>query len=390
MENHLESYTIKGYNLNSLVYDGIQRLYEKGQKQQTRNGEVLFLNEIDFILINPKARHLNLKGRTNNFFGTLGEMFWVMAGENSIKKLEMFVPRAKLYSDDGRVWNAAYGYRLWNYNQIEHLFQCFKNDGIETRRATASIFVPLIDTWDEYCDRYNTTKPLDIPCNQWLNFFVTKENSNYRLNLKVAQRSGDIIYGTGNINIPEFTFIQEFILCGLKEIFAEREESLDLGVYKHCVTNLHVYKDLEKQFLNIVNSKQQKDFREVESDLESHFPSIYDIHGDFKPERVKIFFRVLLDFFMAVKNGDYDELKDFDSIAYEVDKIFNEFMCETENNSIFAYSILILAFILSTFRKMEVCVDFYKDLRIYKTAKVDDLVYAVKNSKFRKFDLKGV
>ena len=62
MENHLESYTIKGYNLNSLVYDGIQRLYEKGQKQQTRNGEVLFLNEIDFILINPKARHLNLKG----------------------------------------------------------------------------------------------------------------------------------------------------------------------------------------------------------------------------------------------------------------------------------------------------------------------------------------
>ena len=101
-------------NLNEMVNNTLVKLNLNGQNQETRNGDAICLYDQETIMLNPLARHLSLKGRTNNIFGTLGEIFWVMGGEKNISPvLEFFVPRAGLYSDDGKTWHSAYGDRLW-------------------------------------------------------------------------------------------------------------------------------------------------------------------------------------------------------------------------------------------------------------------------------------
>ena len=270
---------IRAESLNDIVYSAIKEIMNSGIKMNTRNGEARALYNVDLILTNPRARHLCLRGRTNNIFGTLGEMFWVMAGQKEISPhLEFFVPRAKNYSDDGITWNASYGDRLWNYGQFDHIFKMFEEDGLYTRRATQSIFVPGHDTYKEYKERGGTMK--DIPCNQCINYFVIPEGETNKLYMKVCQRSGDIIFGTGNINIPEFTLMQEMVLSVLKEMYPD--ENLELRDYIQSVSNLHLYDMTLKQGVDILNQTQIDLIADSKKDnLEIKLPSSRDIFSGF-------------------------------------------------------------------------------------------------------------
>lgn len=370
-------------NLNEMVNNTLVKLNLNGQKQETRNGDAICLYDQETIMLNPLARHLSLKGRTNNIFGTLGEIFWVMAGEKNISPvLEFFVPRAGLYSDDGKTWNSAYGDRLWKFKQFHHTFKMFQDDGLLTRRSTASIFIPQLDAYENYIKKNGTMK--DVPCNQWLNFYVQEVNNSYYLNLKVNARSNDIIFGLGNINIPEFTIIQEMMLSVVRELYPDKD--IKLGVYKHNTTNLHVYNALEKQFQNILDNLDYNTNEAIPSGddfLEAKFPSIFNqatgetniyIIQNFFSEIVKLFEKTI------ARYGVDEALK-------LLDRIFDKYSVERENNSLYAYSVLCLYYIIGKrVEKLEIG-DFYEALKITDKKLVNGLYFAVKNNKFRNFDI---
>lgn len=381
-------------NLNDCLYDTLRDYfidYEGLYQMNSRNGSVKCIFDYSIYMKNPLSRHLSLKGRTNNFFGTLGEMFWVMSGDSMISPLlEFFVPRAKNYSDDGKTWNAAYGDRLWEYEQFSHIVNMFKEDGVFTRRATASIFIPQRDAYYYYHDFYDSKTMLDIPCNQWLNFYAIPKNGEIYLNLKVLQRSGDIIYGTTNINIPEFSLIHEMILHAVRTLYPNL--NVKLGYYKHEVTNLHLYETLEKQFENIVKdenkTENEKRVNNGNDYLLAKFPP-FDKKELTSFDRIRTFFIEIVDVFeFAITNKS----QNYESVSERVDSIFDSYEVEKEDNSLYAYAKLCSMYIIGKNRELEHnpqklnVGDLLSELKITKANRASGLLQAVEFNKFRNFE----
>ena len=357
---------IEADSLNELTIKSVQEILKNGIYQQTRNGAARALYDVNIRLSNPRARHLALKGRTNNIFATLGEIFWVMAGEDIIDPyLSFFIPRAKNYSDDGRKWYSSYGQRLWDYGQFNHIFSLFKDEGLFTRRATQSIFIPSSDVVGVYKTRTGGSVK-DIACNQWINYFVIpgENGENPKLCMKVGTRSNDCIFGLSNINIPEFTIIMEFVYNQLKLMYPE--SNLELGTYIQSVTNLHLYDFTLTQGENIVKNLDEnlKLTQESKNDnAESYFPN--DVLN------VRRFFKDIVENFSNMIKRKTNEIK-------KTEDIFNEYMVQTNNNLLFGYALLVEKYISNS-------LGLY-DITQLPTNLPKGLRNSVKNSKFLNFN----
>lgn len=228
---------IQGKTINEVVYKELEKIITEGNRTPSRNGDISTIYNVFMTLENPRARHLSLQGRKNNIFATIAETFWVFAGDDKVDPLlSFFLPRAADFSDDGKTWRGAYGPRIFGDNKaLEDLVQQFKNEGIFTRRGVISIFNPDLDTQVNLEAKYGIESTKDRPCNLLMDFFVTPDK---RLHMNLKQRSGDVLWGHGSINIFEFTLLHEVVLNLLK---AEVDSELTLGEYNHHVTNLHLY-----------------------------------------------------------------------------------------------------------------------------------------------------
>ena len=238
---------IRGEDINDTVVEALEYIMNRGKEIQTRNGSARFVNDLTLQIDNPQRRHLSLDGRKYNIYQLMAETFWVASGSGEISPfLEFFLPRAKNYSDDGKVWAGAYGPRMLAHGQLEDLITTFRREGLSTRRAILMIADPTIDNLTAIKEKYDTDAPNDLPCNREMVFYVVDN----KLNAKVIQRSGDLIFGTGSINPFEFTFIQEMVYNMLLEYFPE----LELGVYRWHITNAHIYSDYYDQAEAIIHS----------------------------------------------------------------------------------------------------------------------------------------
>ncbi|GDY26736.1 hypothetical protein AHAT_26260 [Agarivorans sp. Toyoura001] len=350
---------IEGSSINELTYRALKKVTSDGHSMPSRNGSTLTLYNTELILENPRARHLSLVGRTNNIFAVIAETFWVLAGRKDIKPyLEFFIPRAPNYSDDGTTWRAAYGERLYAFGQLENILECFKKDGIFTRRAVLSLYFPSEDTYTSLRDKYNLENTLDVPCNNLLNFYVTP---NKKLNLKVTQRSGDILFGVCNINIFEFTVIQELVLQHLKK---EVDDELTLGFYNHSVTNLHLYQSIEKQGYNILANEALQQLHLHASDTLT-FPNEINLN--------KEFFENLVDVITGFITSDKFS---FESGVTEARAIFDYYSVKTVGNLLWGYTTNILCFVYE--KKAEQ----HQELDLHNTS--EEFRYSVLNSSFKK------
>lgn len=319
---------IKGRTLNEVVFQLLEQLTTCGYKTPSRNGDVLSLYDVSIILENPRSRHLNLIGRTNNIFATFAEAFWVLAGQKKISPyLSFFLPRAKLYSDDGSTWRAAYGERIYAYNQLENVIDTFKEEGIFTRRAVISLYMPNKDTKTSLKQNYDISATKDIPCNNLIHFFVTPDK---KLNIKVIQRSGDIIYGVSNINIFEFSLLHELILHILR---VEVDSELKLGYHHQSVTNLHLYDSTNKQAYAVLKHKQEQSLCNINDDT-IYFPNSIDANKE-------LFTTLINKFDELITNEKYT----YKDAAGDLQHIFEELSIPTKGNLLWGYTMAILSFV---------------------------------------------
>jgi len=206
-------------SLKTLSTDGIEYSPKK-----IKTKEILLYR---ICIKNPIRRILTIPHRYSNIFATIAEMLWVFSGRDDLNFLSYFLPNAKNYSDNGKVWRGAYGPRLMDYNntkfdQISNIIKTLKKDPFSRQ---AIILIPLAN--QDYDVNLNTK---DRPCTIFVQFFIRNNELCCSANL----RSNDVIFGFSSINIPEWTFIQEIIAGILK---------VKIGKYYHTANSFHIYEN---------------------------------------------------------------------------------------------------------------------------------------------------
>jgi len=215
---------IRTRNVNTALSDALWRLKVCGVGEQTRNGPVIaFPEPIMTIYERPQERVLFWGERDANPIFHLMESIWMLAGRRDVKFLEQFNSKIGQYSDDGEVFNAAYGYRWrthFGYDQLKLIIDILRADP-NTRQAVMQIWEPD--------DLFKFTK--DKACNTQV-FFEIRQGY---LNMTVINRSNDMWYGCYGANAVHFSMLMEFVAHAV---------GVPMGEYRQFSNNLHLYTEL--------------------------------------------------------------------------------------------------------------------------------------------------
>lgn len=200
-------------------------ILEIGDELGSRNGRVKELTNVQITLTHPVEREVLSAHRHASVAAQIAETMWVLAGRNDVEGLSHYLPRAADFSDDGKAWRAGYGPRIRRWpgpvgtkvDQIREVIKILTADPA-SRRAVINIFDPAED--------FQSSK--DIPCNNWLHFL----NRDGRLNLHVAIRSNDLMWGWSGINAFEWSVLQEIVASCL---------GVMVGTLTFSISSLHLY-----------------------------------------------------------------------------------------------------------------------------------------------------
>lgn len=179
-------------------------------------------------LKNPRAR-LSRSFSKAKAFSPLGELFWYLAGSNSVDFIKHYIPNYPKLIKNEVTASGAYGPRIFGEMASK------KRDGISewdrvlrTLREREGSRNALIQI---YANSDAKPKNGDKPCTCTIQFAVR----NGQLFMHTHMRSNDAFFGLPH-DIFTFTMLQEI---------AARELSVGLGRYTHSVTSLHLYHDSE-------------------------------------------------------------------------------------------------------------------------------------------------
>jgi thymidylate synthase len=227
---------IKARNVNDAYIATINAMSD-AHLVASRNGPTLEYPEpVSVTFTHPRERVLFSPARNINPWLHFFEPLYLLSGRRDVDYLAGIVKQFAQYSDDGKVFNAAYGYRLrWPLDQIEGAIRRLKTDP-QDRRTVLQIRVP----------RDMPYKGKDAACNIAMALKVREG----RLNAHVFNRSNDLIWGgpAGGTNHPQFTVLQEYIAGRL---------GIGLGHYTATTDCMHVY-------LNAQWEEQKQGYQQVD------------------------------------------------------------------------------------------------------------------------------
>lgn len=186
----------------------------------------------------PQERVLFNPVRDANPFFHFMEALWIMDGRDDVAFLNQFNSNISTFSDDGKTFNAPYGYRLRRHfgrtqsydsgsggyeehtacDQLAEVIALLRREP-DTRRAVLCL-------WDPVADLNRESK--DIPCNDLVTFKLRDD----MLDMTVMNRSNDAMWGAYGANAVQFSFLQEFIAQAV---------GARIGRYRQISDSFHVY-----------------------------------------------------------------------------------------------------------------------------------------------------
>lgn len=212
---------INGSNVNHVLPKLAREVLSHGDEVGSRLGErTMELLHVGIALHQPWQREIVLPGRKASIAAQVAETMWVLSGRNDVDWLSHYLPRAGDFSDDGSTWRSGYGPRLRDFHGVDQLDRV-----VELLRRSPGTRQAVINIWDPTVDG---TPGKDTACNNWLSFISRKGT----LDLHVAIRSNDLIWGWSGINQFEWSALQE-VVAGLT--------GLMVGELHFTVASLHVY-----------------------------------------------------------------------------------------------------------------------------------------------------
>lgn len=217
---------IKVRNVSEALPVARDLVLKYGAKKDSRNGPVVSLDE-PFTLTyeRPAERVIFYPDREANPFFHLYECAWMLKGRRDVASVAEFVPGMRNYSDDGKIFNGAYGHRWRTFFQIDQITAVIERlsstHALTDRRTYMTMWAPK-----------NDNKPsLDIPCNVGIAWRVRSDG---KLDMTVFNRSNDLIWGTTGANAVHMSFLHEFVASCC---------SLPLGRYHQVSNDTHIYLD---------------------------------------------------------------------------------------------------------------------------------------------------
>lgn len=224
--NIMKTFTYTVRNAEQAYPHVITGVCNDGTYQDSRNGPTIELQGTTVVTImKPEERMVFCPVRDANPFFHLAEGIWMLAGRNDTKYLTQYVASMANFSDEGLTFNAAYGHRMrkhFGFDQLELAVKTLR-DNHDSRQA-------IIQLWDPV-DLYKVTK--DKACNMSMDLKIR----NGLLNMRVNNRSNDIVWGMLGANVVHFSFIQEYIAAAV---------GVGMGYLQMDSHAAHVYTNLPK------------------------------------------------------------------------------------------------------------------------------------------------
>lgn len=220
---------IKIRNAHQALPEALYQLARDGVERDSRNGPVrMFPEPVTTVYLRPEERVMFWAERDANPFFHLAESLWMLAGRNDVEYVARYVERMRTYSDDGRTFHGAYGFR-WRHqffdDQLPKIIAALKANPDDRRQ--------VLSMWDADADLGRQGK--DLPCNLQAIFQVAPDG---RLDMTVTNRSNDLIWGAYGANAVHFSYLHEYVA---------RCVGVPQGIYRQVSANFHAYKDvLEK------------------------------------------------------------------------------------------------------------------------------------------------
>ena len=213
---------LRGTTITDTYHRVMWAVHDHGEESDSRNGRVLSVpSPVAVVVERPNQRVLHDTNRNANPFFHLFESLWMLAGRRDVAFIRQFNQQMVEYSDDGEVFNGAYGYRWrkhFGYDQIAAALDMLKTNPLDRR--------VVVSMWDAYEDLGRSSK--DIPCNQQVMFRVVGG----RLNMLTTNRSNDAVWGLMGANAVHLTMLMEYMAVNL---------DLPVGEWSHVTNNLHIY-----------------------------------------------------------------------------------------------------------------------------------------------------
>tara|TARA_R110002153_G_scaffold132597_2_gene281646 strand:- start:15489 stop:16517 length:1029 start_codon:yes stop_codon:yes gene_type:complete len=215
--------TIVVRNVHQALTEGAYQLQTFGQETTSRNGPVKMLPvPLTTCYLRPTERVLFHPERDANPFFHLFESLWMLKGRRDVDFPKFFNSKFDAFSDDGEVFNAAYGYRWRNHfntDQLARIISALDKDPTCRRQVLAM--------WDGHHDLGLQSK--DLPCNTQAYFQVDMDG---KLQMMVTNRSNDLIWGAYGANAVHFSMLLEYMALSLKR---------EVGLYYQTSFNTHFY-----------------------------------------------------------------------------------------------------------------------------------------------------
>lgn len=170
----------------------------------------------------PTERVLFSPARDANPFLHFFESLWVLAGRHDVAFLKLFSSRMAEFSDNGKDFTGAYGWRWryeYDYDQLQQVVTLLTHD-TDSRRAVITIWAPF--------DLEVAMKSKDVPCNTQV-YVKIRDN---KLDITVTCRSNDMLWGCYGTNVVQFSMLQEYLAGKL---------GVQVGRYTQLSDSFHVY-----------------------------------------------------------------------------------------------------------------------------------------------------
>jgi len=268
-------YTIYARNVNEAWPIGGQEILSRHILRESRYGVVAeYPTPVITTYTRPEECVLFDPQRNGNPFFHLMETIWMLAGRNDVEWLAQFNSGMKEFSDNGKTFHGAYGYRWRNHfclgggdeqvDQVKEIINILKANPHD-RRAVLTMWDPMSDLAQD---------GVDFPCNTHIYFkgrpyhptHTYSTSADCRLDMTVCCRSNDIIYGCYGSNVVHFSILMQVIAKCI---------GMSLGTYHHISDSYHYY--LEKEHL--INHLKKKGIQACPYELNYVSPYLLEIEN---------------------------------------------------------------------------------------------------------------
>jgi thymidylate synthase len=217
------THVIRAQNVRQAYSEGMLYVRTHGREETTRNGPALVVPwPVVTVYERPDQRVLlDLARDANPFFHAL-EAFWMLAGRRDVESLMRYNAGMRKYSDDGEVFHGAYGHR-WRHHfgqdQLATIIRLLRENPNDRRI--------VLQMWDPSADLGRSG--LDFPCN---NLCYFRQAAPGVLDMTIACRSNDALFGAYGANAVHFSVLHEFVASMV---------GMELGSMHQISNNLHIY-----------------------------------------------------------------------------------------------------------------------------------------------------